>query len=80
MLTILSHGSLPKFLTSVEMQTPALVLHGRYDVPPREMSLALAEAMPVGSFEEVNSGHFPFLEDREGLLSAVSGFFAGLSR
>jgi pimeloyl-ACP methyl ester carboxylesterase len=45
-----------------------------------EMSLALAEALPVGSFEVLDSGHFPYLEDREGLLAAVSGFFARLGR
>ena len=59
---------------------PTLVLHGRYDLPPQEMSLALAEAFPLGSFEVLDSGHFPYLEDREGLQAAVSGFFAGLGR
>jgi proline iminopeptidase len=63
-----------------EIQVPTLVLHGRFDVPPMEMSLALAEALPVGSFEVLDSGHFPYLEDREGLLAAVSGFFARLGR
>lgn len=60
------------------IQTPTLVLHGRYDAPPLEMGQALAEAFPVGTFEVLSTGHFPYIEDREGLLSAVSGFFAGL--
>ncbi len=60
------------------IQTPTLVLHGRYDAPPLEMGQALAEAFPTGTFEVLSTGHFPYLEDREGLLSAVSGFFAGL--
>lgn len=63
-----------------EIETPTLVLHGRFDIPPVDMSLALAEALPVGSFEVLDSGHFPYLEDREGLLAAISGFFAGLGR
>ncbi len=63
-----------------EIETPTLVLHGRFDIPPIDMSLALAEALPVGSFQVLDSGHFPYLEDREGLLAAISGFFAGLGR
>lgn len=63
-----------------EIQTPTLVLHGRFDIPPMEMSRALAEAFPVGTFQLLQSGHFPYIEDRDGLLSAISGFFAGLNR
>ena len=63
-----------------EIETPTLVLHGRFDIPPVDMALALAEALPVGTFEVLDSGHFPYLEDREGLLAAISGFFAGLGR
>lgn len=62
------------------IEVPTLVLHGRYDTPPVEMSRALAEAFPAGSFEVLNSGHFPYVEDRSGLLSAISGFFAGIGR
>jgi len=62
------------------IEVPTLVLHGRYDTPPVQMSRELAEAFPDGSFEVLNSGHFPYLEDRSGLLSAISGFFAGLGR
>lgn len=61
-----------------EVEAPTLVLHGRYDAPPIDMARELAEAFPVGTFEVLDAGHFPYLEDREGLLSAVSGFFAGL--
>jgi pimeloyl-ACP methyl ester carboxylesterase len=63
-----------------EIEVPTLVLHGRYDVPPVEMSRALAEALSAGTFEVLDSGHFPYIEDRNGLLSAISGFFAGLGR
>jgi proline iminopeptidase len=63
-----------------EIDVPTLVLHGRFDIAPLEMSMVLAEALPVGTFEVLDSGHFPYLEDREGLLSAISGFFAGLGR
>ena len=61
-----------------EVQTPTLILHGRYDAPPIDMSRELAETFPVGTLEVLDAGHFPYLEDRDGLLSAVSGFFAGL--
>jgi proline iminopeptidase len=63
-----------------EIEVPTLVLHGRYDVPPVEMSQALAEAISAGTFEVLDSGHFPYIEDRNGLFSAISGFFAGLGR
>lgn len=63
-----------------EIEVPTLVLHGRYDTLPVEMSRELAEAFPAGTFEVLDSGHFPFVEDRDGLLSAISGFFAGLGR
>jgi proline iminopeptidase len=62
------------------IDVPTLVLHGRYDVPPVEMSRELAEGFPQGRFQILNSGHFPYVEDRDGLLSAISGFFAGLGR
>ena len=58
------------------IDTPTLVLQGRYDAPPLEMGRALAEAFPRGAYEVLDTGHFPYVEDREALLSAVSGFFA----
>ena len=60
------------------VRTPTLVLHGRHDAPPLDMSRELAEALPVGSFESLNTGHFPYLEDREALQQAIAGFFATL--
>jgi len=63
-------------LSSIE--APTLVLHGRYDGPPTQMARELAEAFPVGTFEVLDAGHCPYVEDRQGLLSAVSSFFAGL--
>jgi len=59
---------------------PTLVLHGRYDLIPVEMSRALAQALPFGRIAVLDSGHFPFLEDRDGMLSAISSFFVDLSR
>jgi proline iminopeptidase len=58
------------------IHAPTLVLHGRYDAPPLEMSQSLAEAFPVGTLEVLNTGHFPYVEDPQALLAAVSGFFA----
>lgn len=60
------------------IETPTLVIHGRYDAPPAEMARELAEALPLGTFGALDSGHFPYVEEREALLSAVSSFFASL--
>jgi proline iminopeptidase len=62
------------------IQVPTLVLHGRHDVLPLAMSQALAEAFPVGRVVVLESGHFPYVEARDALLSAVSSFFVDLSR
>ena len=62
------------------IQVPTLVLHGRYDVLPSAMSQALAAAFPVGRVVVLESGHFPYLEARDALLSAVSSFFVDLNR
>ena len=73
-------GSVDWWDRLAEVQVPTLVLHGRFDLAPMEMSLALSEALPVGSFQVLDAGHFPYVEDREGLQSAISGFLAGLPR
>jgi proline iminopeptidase len=57
-----------------------LVLHGRYDLAPVAMSQALAQSMPLGRLVVLESGHFPYLEDPDGLLSAISAFYVDLSR
>ncbi len=61
-----------------EVAAPALVLHGRYDVAPLEMSRALADALPRGRLEVLDAGHFPFVEDPEGLTRAVASFLTGV--
>jgi proline iminopeptidase len=63
-----------------QIQVPTLVLHGRYDLVPLAMSQALAGALGQGRIVVLESGHFPYLEARDGLLSAVSSFFVDLSR
>jgi proline iminopeptidase len=62
------------------IQVPTLVLHGQYDVLPLAMSQALAGAFPAGRVVVLESGHFPYVEARDALLSAVSSFFVDLSR
>jgi proline iminopeptidase len=62
------------------IQTPALVLHGRYDLVPFAMSQALAQGLGQGRVVVLESGHFPYVEAREALVSAVSSFFVDLSR
>jgi len=61
-----------------ELQMPVLVVHGRYEPAPVAMARALADAVPNGHFVALDSGHFPWIEDPQGLASAVSGFLAGL--
>jgi len=56
------------------------VLHGRYDLTPAAMSQALANAIPLGRMVLLQSGHFPFMEDSDGLLSAIQAFYVDLSR
>jgi len=73
-----SLGSVDWWDRMVTIETPALVIHGRYDAPPTEMARELAESLPLGTFAALDSGHFPYVEEREGLLSAVSSFFASL--
>ena len=75
-----SRGEIDWWVRVSEIDLPTLVIHGRYDVVPAGVSRSLAEALPQGRLTVVNSGHFPYLEDLDGLQSAVSGFFVELSR
>jgi pimeloyl-ACP methyl ester carboxylesterase len=63
-----------------DIQVPTLVLHGRYDLLPAAVSQGIAESLPAGRLAVLASGHFPYVEDPDGLLSAVSGFLVDLSR
>ena len=65
--------------TLAEITPPTLVLQGRWDIPPLEMGQALAAALPQGRFVALDSGHFPFVEDPQGLAQAVSMFLTGLT-
>jgi proline iminopeptidase len=75
-----SMGSVDWWDRMGEISVPTLVLHGRYDLAPLAMSQALAGALPLGRLAVLESGHFPYLEDPNGLLSAISAFFVDLSR
>lgn len=63
-----------------EIDVPTLVLHGRYDLMPQVVSQEIATALPRGRLVVLDSGHFPYVEDRDGLVSAVSSFLVDLSR
>lgn len=63
-----------------DVQAPTLVLHGRYDPTPVAMSQELARSIPFGRVVVLESGHFPYLEDPDGLFSAISAFYVDLSR
>lgn len=62
------------------IRTPTLILPGRYDIPPVAMAEAMAEEMPNATVSVLQSGHFPYIEDGDGLASAIAGFFVGLNR
>lgn len=62
-----------------DVTAPTLVVHGRYDLPPLEMSTELAERLPAGELKILETGHFPFVEDRDALLAVVSGFLVGIT-
>jgi proline iminopeptidase len=73
-------GTVDGWARLAEVEVPTLVIHGRYDLPPLEMSNAMAEALPDGRLHILESGHFPYIEDRDELLAVVSAFLAGLPR
>lgn len=56
------------------VDVPTLVVHGRTDAPPSAMARALADAFPRGRLVELDTGHFPWVEDPAGLIEAVSSF------
>ena len=59
---------------------PTLVIHGRYDAIPLVVSQEIASAIPRGRLVVLDSGHFPYVEDPDGLVSAVSSFFVDIGR
>jgi proline iminopeptidase len=63
-----------------QIDVPTLVIHGRYDAIPAVVSQELASALPRGRLVVLDSGHFPYLEDPDGLVSAVSSFFVDVRR
>jgi proline iminopeptidase len=62
------------------IQTPTLVLHGRYDLLPLVMSQDMARSLAVGRLVVLDSGHFPYIEDPDGMVSAISSFLVDLTR
>lgn len=60
-----------------EVRVPTLVVHGRADAPPQAMARALADAFPRGRLAELDTGHFPWVEDPASLIEAISSFLAG---
>lgn len=63
-----------------EVTVPTLVIQGRYDVPPLEMGQELAAALGNGRLVTLESGHFPYIEDPQGLAEAVAAFLTDSTR
>lgn len=63
-----------------QIQTPTLVVQGKYDLTPMAMARALSDSLPVARLAVLDSGHFPYIEDAPGLTSAISVFLADLQR
>jgi len=62
------------------IDVPTLVIHGRYDLIPLAASQELAATLPRARLVVLDSGHFPYVEDPDGLLSAVASFLVDLRR
>jgi len=58
------------------LTVPTLIVHGRAEPTPLEMSQALAAALPRGRLVVLDTGHFPYVEAPEALYEAVVGFTA----
>jgi len=63
-----------------EVGVPTLVVHGRYDLPPVAMAEGLARAIPHATLEILETGHFPYVEDPEGMAAVVTRFLTGIPR
>lgn len=60
-----------------EMTRPTLVCHGRADeVVPFDAGRALADGLPRGSFQSVETGHLAAAEDPGAIEDALTGFLA----
>jgi pimeloyl-ACP methyl ester carboxylesterase len=44
------------------------------------MSQELARSLAVGRLVVLDSGHFPYIEDPDGMVSAISSFLVDLTR
>lgn len=62
------------------IQVPTLVLHGRHDLLPIVMAQDLARSLAVGRLVVLDSGHFPYVEDPDGMVEAISSFLVDLNR
>lgn len=62
------------------LDVPTLILHGRSDPTPVAMARALEEALPDARLTLLDAGHFPWVEDGQALVRAVTTFLAGLRR
>ena len=63
-----------------QIDVPTLVLHGRYDPLPLVVSQEIASSLQRGRLVVLDSGHFPYVEDPDGLVSAVASFFVDVRR
>jgi proline iminopeptidase len=61
------------------LQVPTLLVHGRAEPTPLEMSRALAAALPEARLVVLDTGHFPYVEAPQALYDAVTGFTAELA-
>ena len=60
-----------------DMMVPTLIVYGQLDVQSKTAGPALAEHIPNNVFSVLNeSGHFPFVEDKEAFFKLVRAFLA----
>ena len=63
-----------------QVRAPTLVIHGRSDPTPAAMARALVDSVPNARLRLLDTGHFPYVEDSQSLVAAVSSFLTQVAR
>lgn len=64
-----------------QLQVPALVIHGAADLVPEEAGKKIASVLPKSRYQVFeNSGHFPFIEQKDEFIKVVTEFVGQASQ
>ncbi len=62
----------------IHLRIPTLIVHGEYDLVPRECAAHIAQAMPAARLVLLHDcGHFSYMECPEAVRNALADFFHG---